>query len=143
MKKIILSTLTCLLVFPSISFANIPRIKITDLKNNMSVLQKTLENYATGSGGVFPEDVNNLIAEAKNGSYWKKIKNPFNNREGVGKNGSLLNYKEYNPKGKMGGLVLYEGTDCNGGICSGYKIYGTDIDGRLIEFQGQPFTFSN
>ena len=149
MKKILAITFTCLISFQSFAFANIPRVKITALKNNMSIVQGTLDNYASNSSGAFPEDINDLITEAKNGSYWKPIKNPFNNHEGVGKNGSIINYRDYNQKAKMGGLVLYQTSGCTNdpatskANCTSYKLFCTDSDGKLVEFQGTPYSLSN
>lgn len=128
--------------------SGISMAKQLSLKENMSLLQKMLDMYSLDSGGLYPDDISAVLEEAKSKGYYKSFKNPFNARSGIGPNGSLMNYSDFNAK-TLGGIVLYEPSGCNqnastgGKLCSQYKIYGSNLGGKLLEYRGQVFSLSN
>lgn len=118
------------------------REKISSVKSNMHTLQMMVETYAVDWGGTYPENLGVLYEEASAKSYWKPFHNPFTNKEGIGKDGSLIDYPAYQLNSetlhRLKGLVLYLQENN-----TSYQIMGTDFDGKPILMKGKTFVLTN
>lgn len=125
------------------------RAKASSVKANMHTLQTIVETYAVDWGGVYAADVTMLKTEAEKSSYdyWKDVSNPFTGKTGLGKNGSMMDYKtyqNYKPHKDFAGLTLYAPEKTRKGEpLVKYYIYGCDKDGNLMQDKGQIFYLSN
>ena len=114
--------------------------KISSVKSNMHTLQTIVENYAVDNKHFYPSSLEELYKEANKHNYWKDFSNPYTSVTGIGINGSLLNYKDYNVYilnyCRYRGLVLYNSL---GNPPVKYFIYGCGRNGQLIQDKGQNF----
>ncbi len=115
---------------------------LSSVRANMHTLQTILETYSVDWGGVYPDTVAELEAEAKNSSnpYWKSFKNPYTGESGEGQ--SFMSYSSFEA-GNPGfrGQVLFKilpGTNN-----TGYEILGVDKEGWLHQQNGKDFILSN
>jgi hypothetical protein len=136
--------------------------KGTSVKANMHTLQTALESYFVDHQR-YPQSLEELVTQAKEGEYWKAFINPFKKdveaiqeigpekipleyftQEGRRRVGAVIilgipfyspsRLQKYHPQP---GQVLFEPR------AQGYFIYGTAYRGELIRDKGLPFTLSN
>lgn len=116
--------------------------EISSTKANMHTLKTMVETYCVDWGGIYPTNLTELYKEADNKKYLKEFRNPYTSTSGLGKNLSMIDFKEYKnykPHPSLKGLVLYDPQECSfnkqdkKNQCSAYKIYGTDRNGELIK----------
>lgn len=124
--------------------------KFSDVKANMHTFQTTLEIYAVDNEGIYPNSLNSLSEESKSKYYWKDLINPFTNKSGIGKDGSVIELKDYKKLTVFApGLVIFEPKNCpyntytKKSNCTSYIIYGTNEVGGFIQEKGGNFYLSN
>lgn len=108
---------------------------------SMHVFQTMIETYAVDWGGVYPNSVAELRAEATAGTapYWKELKNPLTGETGEGKAYlDFSNFEAGDPGQK--GLVLYKHFPDDQ---TRYEIVGVDEEGWLYQQEGQDYLLSN
>jgi len=126
--------------------------KISSLKANMLSLQTIVETYGYYNQGIYPPNLETLMAHAQDTSngavpYWKDYSNPYTedySSPDTGKNKTenwLKAYSAYKPGPESAGFVLYEVKGEAPHIR--YWIYGTDKSGQLLQVDGEPFIVSN
>jgi ankyrin repeat protein len=128
-------------------------VKNNITKENMHAIQILIQLYQSDLYSSYPEKLEDLEKYAKSNNYWTEINNPFTLTSGLGKNGSIMDYKTYkNNKNNSSfkGLVLYESInpkfnkEYKKTLCTKYKLYGTDENGELLKDKdGKVFFLSN
>lgn len=66
---------------------NVERAKAYTVRANMHTYQTMIETYAVDWGGVYPQNVTELIQEAKEQRYYKEVTNPYSDLPSVIKDG--------------------------------------------------------
>lgn len=98
----------------------------SSLKENMHTFQTMLETYAVDHEGVYPQNISELIIEAKSskyGSYYKKIMNPLDAKlQGLA-----------DKKSDIKGVVIYEPIKDSKGNITIYKIFANDKTGQHLK----------
>jgi len=121
---------------------NVERSKSASVKANMHTYQTMIEIYAVDWGGVYPQNVTELIQEAKEQSYYREVTNPYSGLPSVIKDGLA-------EAGCEDGMVYYQ-TPATLTIEAGkkytyptYEISGCQADQQPIMDRGERFILSN
>ncbi len=124
---------------------SIERAKISSVKANMHTYQTMLETYAVDWGGTYPQNVTELIEEAKEQNYYREVKNPYSGLPGV--EGSIKDGLA--EAGCEDGMTYYQTPatvtleeDSNSKYPT-YELSGCAADQQPITDHGHPFILSN
>lgn len=119
--------------------------RISSVKANMHTLQTMIETYAVDWGGMYPQTLEQIYAEARQPGreYWKDFSNPATGAKGLGL--ALANADAFSPGGAYSGMVLYQAVGSNPHCITSYKITGVDPDGALITdtYDSSVYTLTN
>ncbi len=111
--------------------------KLSSVKANMHTMQTIVETHAVDWGGVYPASTAAMRKEAKNASnsYWKDFSNPLNYQG--------LSYLDMGQKAVPGAVIYLPVPGSESGEIIGYKIYGYDKEGKILQDKGVDFVLSN
>lgn len=116
---------------------SLQKARISSTKANMHTLQVLVETYGVDFGGNYPSDYVTLQAEAQKAGYSVTFSNPYDTAQP-----SVLSLEDYlKEETGLAGVVIYEPLQTPGNESfSGYRIYGTNEEGRIITLaEGEPF----
>lgn len=107
------------------------------VRHGMSLCQAMLETYAVDWNGRYPMSLDNLIAEAKRGGYFKLHDVPKESCRPLPEGETYQALLAHSPHPSHRGAVYVDLVDE-----TRYYLYGTDYEGRFILRDGRPFVMT-
>ncbi len=105
------------------------------VKANLYQLKRVVEAYAVDADGIYPTDIQQLLADAEEHDDWEELTNPINHQTGLGL--SFADYKDFKGTAEQAGMVFYEAlqnaSDETADGPVNYRLYAYDFDGSLYQ----------